>query len=78
MNPVAGVIPGNIADRGFEGGFSMELCTGVLQLGRQLGKELGVKSVFGDPLIEAYEIASKDPRCLGKDSRSIYLWIADK
>jgi hypothetical protein len=50
---------------------------GVLNLGRQLGKDLGVKTVFGDQLIEAYEEASKDPRCKGRDSRSIYRWIAD-
>ena len=78
MNPVKGVVPGNIADKDFQGGFSMELCTGVLKLGRQLGKELGVKTVFGDQLIQAYEIASEDPRCKGKDSRSIYRWIADE
>jgi len=56
----------------------MELCTGVLNLGRQLGRDLGVKTVFGDRLIETYEEASKEPRCNGKDSRSIYRWIADK
>lgn len=77
MNLVPGVVPGNIADKGFEGGFSIELY-GVLNLGRQLGKDLGVKSVFGDQLIEAYEEASKDPRCKGRDSRSIYRWTADE
>lgn len=78
MNPVKGVVPGNIAEKDFQGGFSIELCTGVLKLGRQLGKELGVKMVFGDQLIEAYETASEDPRCKGKDSRSIYCWIANE
>lgn len=78
MNPVPGVIPGNIADRGFEGGFSMELCTGVLKLGRQLAEDVEAKSVFGDALIEAFETTSEDSRCKGKDSRSIYRWIADK
>lgn len=78
MNPVRGVVPGNIADKGFVGGFSMEMCTGVLKLGRQLAEEVQAKLIFGDALIEAYETASKDPRCKGKDSRSIYLWIADK
>lgn len=78
MNPVKGVVQGNIAEKGFEGGFSMELCTGVLKLGRQLGKDLGVKTVFGEQLIVAYEEASNDLRCKGKDSRSIYRWIVDE
>ena len=78
MNPIPGIVPGNIADQGFKGGFSMELCTGVLKLGRQLAEDVQAKSIFGDSLIQAYETASEDPRCKGKDSRSIYLWIADK
>ena len=78
MNPVPGVVPGNIADRGFEGGFSIELCTGVLKQGRQLADDVGAKSIFGNAMIDAFEKASQDPRCKGKDSRSIYLWIKDQ
>jgi hypothetical protein len=56
----------------------MESCTGVLTLGRELRRDSGVKSVFGDQSIRAYEEASEDRRCKGRDSRSIYRWIADE
>lgn len=78
MNPVRGVVEGNIAEKDFQGGFSMELCLGVLRLGRELSQQLGVKSIFGEQLLDAFEQAAEDPRCKGKDSRSIYKWIADE
>jgi hypothetical protein len=42
-----------------------------------LGNEIGAKSVLSDIVIDAFEQASQDNRCKGKDCRSIYKWIAD-
>lgn len=72
LNPVKGVVKGGIADMGFEEGFSMELCVGVLRLGHELRRELGVRSVLGEKTVEAFEEAGADERCEGKDSRLIF------
>lgn len=77
QNPVKGVTPTAAAARDFEGGFSIELCTGVVEMAVQLGKQLGARSLLGDIVLESFETASEDERCRGKDCRSIYRWFAD-
>ncbi|PCG92836.1 Dehydrogenase, multihelical [Penicillium occitanis (nom. inval.)] len=74
-NPVPGLTPGNPASKGYIGGFSMELCLGVLELGYQTAQNLGAKTVLGTPMLEAYRDAAKDPRFQGKDSKIIYKWL---
>lgn len=77
QNPVKGVTATSAAAKDFEGGFSIELCKGVLGMATELGKQVGARSVLSDVVMETFEEASQDPRCKGKDYRSIYRWIAD-
>lgn len=76
-NPVKGVSPTASASRDFEGGFSTELCRGVVEMALQLGEQVGARSVLRDVVLHTLDTAARDPRCKGKDYRSIYLHIAD-
>ena len=77
QNPVKGVTLTAAAAKDFQGGFSMELCKGVLEMAVELGKQTGAKSVLSDIVLETFEAASQDERCKGKDCRSLYKWLAD-
>ena len=78
QNPVKGVTPTAAASKDFEGGFSMELCKGVVEMAVQLGKDVGAKNILSDLVIKTYEEASQDERCKGKDCRSIYRFISEQ
>ncbi|KAK5744130.1 hypothetical protein LTR17_002160 [Elasticomyces elasticus] len=71
QNPVKGVTPGAASERDFEGGFSVELCKGVLDLAVALGEQVGAQLLLSQPVLRVYEKALKDPRTQGKDSRSV-------
>lgn len=77
QNPVKGVTLTSAAARDFEGGFSMELCIGVLEQAMQLREQVGAKSLLSDVVMNAFHEASQDDRCKGKDYRSFYRWFAD-
>lgn len=77
QNPVKGVVPTASSAKDFEGGFSIELCKGVIEMATQLERDLGAKPVLADAVSWALEEACKDDRCKGKDCRGIYRWIAD-
>lgn len=72
QNPVRGVSELASASRDFEGGFTTEMATGVLNMALDHGSKLGAKSVLGDVVSGFYERASVHPKCKGKDFRSIY------
>ncbi|CRG84134.1 hypothetical protein PISL3812_01461 [Talaromyces islandicus] len=74
-NPVPGLTPGNAASKGYVGGFSLELCLAVLELGYKNAQDLGAKTVLGTPMLEAFRDAAKDPAFQGKDSKIIYRWL---
>lgn len=76
-NPVKGVTEKASASRDFEGGFSIELCKGVVEMALQLGEQVGARSVLKDVVLNTLNAAAEDPRCQGKDYRSIYLHLAD-
>lgn len=76
-NPVKGVTETASANRDYAGGFSIELCKGVVEMALQLGEQVGAKSVLRDVVLNTLDDAAEDPRCKGKDYRSIYLHIAD-
>lgn len=76
-NPVKGVSDTASANKDFQGGFSIELCKGVVEMALQLGEQVGAKSVLRDTVLKVLDEASEDPRVKGKDYRSIYLHIAD-
>lgn len=75
-NPVPGLSPANAASHGYRGGFSIELCLGVLEIAVKAAEDLGAKTVLGKPMLEAYTEASRDERFKGKDSKVIYQFLA--
>lgn len=77
QNPVKGVTPTSAASKDFEGGFSIELCKGVVEMAVELGKQVGAKSLLSDIVVNSLNEAAEDPRCKGKDCRSFYRWLAD-
>jgi 3-hydroxyisobutyrate dehydrogenase-like beta-hydroxyacid dehydrogenase len=77
QNPVKGVTPTSAAAKDFEGGFSIELCTGVVEMATDLSRQVGAKSLLGDIVVKSLNEARQDPRCKGKDCRSFYRWLAD-
>jgi 3-hydroxyisobutyrate dehydrogenase len=74
-NPVPGLTPGNPASKGYVGGFSIELCLGVLELAVQTAENVGAKTVLGNPMLEAYRDVERTPEYKGKDSKIIYRWL---
>ena len=77
QNPIKGVTPTSAASKDFVGGFSIELATGVIKLATELGEQVGARTLVADRIVEAFEKASQDERCKGKDCRSLYKWLAD-
>lgn len=77
QNPVKGVTPGAASERDFVGGFSVELCKGVLDMAVALGEQVGARLVLSDRVLALYDKALKDERTVGRDSRSIYRFFAD-
>ena len=77
QNPVKGVSSTAAAAKDFEGGFSMELAIGVVEMAVELGKQIGAKSLLNDTVLDGLKEACKDDRCKGKDFRSFYRWLAD-
>lgn len=77
QNPVKGISPNSSASRDFEGGFDIALCVGVLRMAVDLGNQTKTKLPLSDGLVQTYTAASQDPRCVGKDCRSVYKYVAD-
>ncbi len=77
QNPVKGVTPGAASEKDFVGGFSVELCKGVLDMAVALGQQVGAQSVLSDRVLAIYDKALKDERTRGRDSRSIYRFFAE-
>ncbi|KAF3809917.1 putative 3-hydroxyisobutyrate dehydrogenase [Colletotrichum gloeosporioides] len=74
-NPVPGLTPANAASHGYVGGFSIELCLGVLELGFKTAEDVGAKTVLGKPMLKAYRDAASYEEFQGKDSKVIYKWL---
>lgn len=74
-NPVPGLTPGNPASKGYQGGFSLELCLGVLELAYRAATDVGAQTVLGKPMLEAYRAVAKEDQYHGKDSKVIYKWL---
>ena len=77
QNPVKGVTPTAASAKDFEGGFSTELCKGVIDMAVDLGKEVGAKSVLSDVVQSTFKKAVESERCSGKDCRSVYRLFAE-
>ncbi|KAH6713439.1 3-hydroxyisobutyrate dehydrogenase [Leptodontidium sp. MPI-SDFR-AT-0119] len=74
-NPVPGVQANVPSSRGYEGGFRLELCTKVLQMGSELAEMVGARTILDKPTLEAFKEASGDERYHGKDARVVYKWL---
>lgn len=72
QNPVRGVSASASAARDFEGGFTTEMCKGVLDMALDHGATVGAKSLLGDVVSEFYDMAAAHDKCKGKDFRSIW------
>lgn len=75
INPVPGVQPDVPSSRGYEGGFRIELCKKVLEMGSQLAEQAGARTVLDKPTLAAFEEAAADERYKGKDARVVYKWL---
>lgn len=74
-NPVSGLAPNNAASKDYVGGFSIELCVGVLELGLKAAEDVSARTILGGPMLEAFRAAANDGRYKGKDSKIIYKWL---
>ncbi|KAJ9641773.1 hypothetical protein H2201_003838 [Coniosporium apollinis] len=74
-NPVPGLTPSAPTSKGYVGGFSLELCLGVLELALKTAEDLGAKTVLGQPMLNPFRDAANDDRFKGKDSKIIYKWL---
>ncbi|KAG5661295.1 hypothetical protein KAF25_005417 [Fusarium avenaceum] len=72
QNPVKGVSPTASSATDFQGGFSTELCNGVLEMSMDLAQQLDAKSVLEPVVRKLYGTAVKNEKCSGQDFRSIY------
>ncbi|ENH74958.1 3-hydroxyisobutyrate dehydrogenase, mitochondrial [Fusarium oxysporum f. sp. cubense race 1] len=77
QNPVKGVSSVASSAKDFEGGFSTELCRGVLHMAMELGEQLGAKSLLAPVVRDMYDTAIQNDKCSGKDFRSIYRLFAE-
>lgn len=72
QNPVRGVSDIASAARDFEGGFTTEMASGVLDMALHHGSKIGANLVLGDIVSDFYHRAASHPKCRGKDFRSIF------
>ncbi|KAI1614776.1 3-hydroxyisobutyrate dehydrogenase [Exophiala viscosa] len=77
-NPVPGIHANAPASRDYEGGFRIELCNHVLEMGSSLAEMVGAKTVLDKPTLGAFKDAMNDERYKGKDARVVYKWLNDQ
>lgn len=75
INPVPGVQPNVPSSRNYEGGFRIELCKKVLEMGSELARQANARTVLDKPTLAAFEEAAADERYKGKDARVVYKWL---
>ncbi|OQV07807.1 NAD binding domain-containing protein [Cladophialophora immunda] len=77
-NPVPGIHANAPASRGYEGGFRIELCKHVLEMGSSLAEMVGARTILDKPTLGAFDEAMADQRYKGKDARVVYKWLNDQ
>jgi len=75
FNPVPGICPAAPSSRGYQGGFRVELMRKDVGLATEMAERVGARLVLGEAVMGAYEGASGDPRCAGRDSRVVYRYL---
>jgi 3-hydroxyisobutyrate dehydrogenase-like beta-hydroxyacid dehydrogenase len=74
-NPVPGVQANVPSSRDYEGGFRIELCRKVLNMGSELADMVGARTILDKPTLQAFDEAMADERYKGKDARIVYKWL---
>ncbi|KAI0968590.1 6-phosphogluconate dehydrogenase [Xylaria arbuscula] len=74
-NPVPGIQENVPSSRDYDGGFRIELCAKVLEMGSKLAKSVGARTLLDQPTLEAFHEAMADERYKGKDARVVYKWL---
>ncbi|KAH7386668.1 NAD binding domain of 6-phosphogluconate dehydrogenase-domain-containing protein [Phaeosphaeria sp. MPI-PUGE-AT-0046c] len=77
QNPVKGVTPGAASENDFEGGFSVELSKGVLEMSVALARQVKAQTLMDETVLRVYTKAVSDSRTAGKDTRSVIKLFAD-
>ena len=72
-NPVAGVSKGAPAERGFEGGFGIELMKKDLRLAMEEARRVGARVEMGERAGDVYEVVEAEEK--GKDFSVVYRWL---
>ena len=75
INPVPGVQPNVPSSRDYEGGFRIELCKKVFEMGIDLARQANARTVLDQATLKAFEEAAADERYAGKDARVVYKWL---
>ncbi|KAK7417699.1 hypothetical protein QQX98_004355 [Neonectria punicea] len=78
QNPVKGISPIASSATDFEGGFTTELCRGVLDMSIEPSQQLNAKSVLAPVVQDLFSQAVESEKCKGKDFRSIYRVFSEK
>lgn len=77
INPVPGVQANVPSSRNYEGGFRIELCIKVLEMGSELAKQANARTILDKPTLVAFGEAAADERYKGKDARVVYKWLSE-
>jgi len=75
FNPVPNVIADSPANRGYSGGFKIQLMRKDFNLAVDMAERVGAKLELGQAGLKTYTDASQDQRCRDLDSRVIYRYI---
>ncbi|KAG8527615.1 uncharacterized protein KY384_007768 [Bacidia gigantensis] len=72
-NPVAGISPGAPAEKGYDGGFAIELMKKDLGLAIEESNRVKARTQLGTPSMGVYDqVAAMEP---GKDFSVVYKWL---
>lgn len=78
QNPVKGISPTASSAKDFIGGFSTELCTGVIDMALELANDLDAKMITAPTVRKLYGRALESEKTKGKDFRSIYKLFSEE
>ena len=76
-NPVPGVVEGAPAEKGYAGGFAVELMAKDLRLALETAERAGAKLALGKRARAVYEDVARDGECKGRDFSVVYRWLVD-
>ena len=75
FNPVPGVAPEAPSNKGYKGGFKVQLMKKDFGLAVDMAHRVGSRNVLGEKGLETYTGASNDPKCRDLDSRVVYRYL---